>query len=203
MIGIYVEVPVACFRKGYAREFLETEPIPPPSTCYGFLLSLIGETERLKYVGCRIAPVMLSTPEISVVLRTVHKFKNHTASDSKNAKPDYQQLLTNVKLVIWLDSHPTLEEKIADAIRRPESVTRFSPLSLGESSHLVNDVCIHNKKTLAPGVAFLLSAAGKKTMPVWVDHVGSADTKYVTGNLIPVPPDFTPNTQDMPLIKHL
>ena len=44
MIGLYVTVPVACFRKGLAREYLETEPLPPPSTCYGFLLSLVGET---------------------------------------------------------------------------------------------------------------------------------------------------------------
>ena len=49
MLGIYVSVPVACFRKGLAREYLETEPIPPPSTCYGFLLSLVGETSRLRH----------------------------------------------------------------------------------------------------------------------------------------------------------
>ena len=30
MLGVYVTVPVACFRKGLAREYLETEPIPPP-----------------------------------------------------------------------------------------------------------------------------------------------------------------------------
>ena len=30
MIGVSVTVPVACFRKGMAREYLETEPIPPP-----------------------------------------------------------------------------------------------------------------------------------------------------------------------------
>ena len=42
MLGVYVTVPVACFRKGLAREYLETEPLPPPATCYGFLLSLVG-----------------------------------------------------------------------------------------------------------------------------------------------------------------
>ena len=40
MLGVYVSVPIACFRKGLAREYLETEPLPPPATCYGFLLSL-------------------------------------------------------------------------------------------------------------------------------------------------------------------
>ena len=46
MIGLKVTVPVACFRKGFAREFWETEELPPPATCYGFLLSFVGETDR-------------------------------------------------------------------------------------------------------------------------------------------------------------
>ena len=41
MLGIYVTVPIASFRKGFAQEYLETEQIPPPATCYGFLLSLV------------------------------------------------------------------------------------------------------------------------------------------------------------------
>jgi len=45
MLGIRVTVPIACFRKGLAREYLETEPLPPPATCYGFLLSLVGEEQ--------------------------------------------------------------------------------------------------------------------------------------------------------------
>ena len=34
MIGLYVTVPVACFRRGLAREYLETErlPLPRPAT---------------------------------------------------------------------------------------------------------------------------------------------------------------------------
>jgi CRISPR-associated Cas5-like protein len=42
MLGLRVTVPIACFRKGMAREYLETEMLPPPATCYGFLLSLVG-----------------------------------------------------------------------------------------------------------------------------------------------------------------
>src|ERR1700674_2151913 len=79
MLGVFVSVPIACFRKGMAREFLETEPLPPPATCYGFLLSLVGETERRRHVGARVAPVLVNTPQTSVVLRTVWrcKDKNH------------------------------------------------------------------------------------------------------------------------------
>ena len=32
MLGVRVTVPIACFRKGLAREYLETESLPPPAT---------------------------------------------------------------------------------------------------------------------------------------------------------------------------
>ena len=66
MLGVYVTVPVACFRKGLAREYLETEPLPPPATCYGFLLSLVGETSAQPHVGCRVAPVLVNKPRRAV-----------------------------------------------------------------------------------------------------------------------------------------
>src|SRR5437870_13202487 len=109
MLGLYVTVPVACFRKGLAREYLETEPLPPPATCYGFLLSLVGETNRRRHVGCRVAPVLLNRPEVSVVLRTVWRVKKAPLGSPGNTRPDYQQLLTGpsaadpfIGLVMWL-----------------------------------------------------------------------------------------------------
>ena len=104
MLGLHVTVPVACFRKGLAREYLETEPLPPPATCYGFLLSLVGETKRQRHIGCRVAPVLVNRPEQSVVLRTVWRVKKIPLGSSGNTRPDYQQLLAPVELVIWLDS---------------------------------------------------------------------------------------------------
>lgn len=62
MLGLRVIVPIACFRKGLAREYLETEQLPPPSTCYGFLLSLVGETRRPRHAGCRVAPCCSINP---------------------------------------------------------------------------------------------------------------------------------------------
>jgi CRISPR-associated Cas5-like protein len=48
------------FRKGSAREYLETEEVPPPTTVYGFLLSLVGKEERLAYAGTGLAYAVLS-----------------------------------------------------------------------------------------------------------------------------------------------
>lgn len=199
MIGLRVSVPIACFRKGMAREYLETEPLPPPATCYGFLLSLVGETNRGRHIGCRIGPVLLNQPEQSVVLRTVWRVKKTPLGSSGNTRPDYQQLLSPVELVVWLDSSgeqadhgPPLEARVASALTDPASIQRFGGLSLGESTHLVDEVSVFVGDAQRQGRAFLLTERGRLTLPVWVDHVGSAGTRYATGDLISgplLPPD--------------
>src|SRR5437867_11183146 len=102
MLGLYVTVLIACFRKGLAREYLETEPLPPPATCYGFLLSLVGETDRRRHVGRRVCPVLLNEPELSVVLRTVWRVKSRPLGSPGNTRPDYQQLLAHIELAMCL-----------------------------------------------------------------------------------------------------
>lgn len=69
-IGLYVSVPVAGFRAPHAREYFETLPVPPPSTLYGMLLSLVGEEQRARHEGAELALAMLSQPPVSVVLGT-------------------------------------------------------------------------------------------------------------------------------------
>lgn len=192
MIGIHLTVPIACFRKGLAREYLETEPLPPPSTCYGFLLSLVGELDRRRHIGVRISPVLIGTPARGVVLRTVWRVKKTPLGSPGNTRPDYQQLLTDVRLVMWLDSSQEqetagrLEQRVQrslDPARRNE-IGRFGGLSLGESTHLVDEVNLFEADEGRTGEYFLLAERGRMTMPVWVDHVGSAGTRYVTGDLV-------------------
>ena len=191
MIGIYVTVPVACFRKGMAREYLETEPIPPPATCYGFLLSLVGETDRRRHIGARVTPALIGDPQTSVVLRTVWRVKSRPLGSAGNTRPDYQQLLTGVELVMWLDSleetadGPNLESRVLAALdpKTRNEIARFGGLSLGESTHLVNDVCRFVGQPKRHAWIFLVAERGRLTLPVWVDHVGSAQTSYVTGDL--------------------
>jgi CRISPR-associated protein Cas5t len=209
MLGVYVTVPIACFRKGLAREYLETEPLPPPATCYGFLLSLVGETNRRRHLGVRVAPVLISKPEVSVVLRTIWRVKTTPLGSAGNTRPDYQQLLTGIELVIWLDSaeeaETNLELRVREALVNPSSVSRFGGLSLGESTHLVDEVCLVEvvKAHLdgLSGRAFVLADRGRLTLPIWVDHVGSADTVYVTGDLVDVQVMESPAFAAMPMIS--
>lgn len=204
MLGIRVTVPIACFRKGLAREYLETEPLPPPATCYGFLLSLIGETRRVRHVGSRVCPVLVNKPEISTVLRTVWRVKKTPLGSPGNTRPDFQQLLTHVEAVIWLDSSgesraETLEARVFGAVaeRKYSRIERFGGLSLGESTHLVDEVSHFEGDRSMTGLAFVLNPKGRLTLPVWVDHVGSARTNYVTGELtsgelVPPPVEMMP-----------
>lgn len=213
MLGVYVSVPVACFRKGLAREYLETEQLPPPATCYGFLLSLVGETDRKRHLGCRVTPCIVGVLRpTSVVLRTVWRVKKTPLGSAGNTRPDYQQLLTEVELVIWIDSSsevaadgPNLEARIASALADPASVTRFGGLCLGESTHLVNDVLSVERATrqLADRTAqaFLLAPRGRMTLPIWVDHVGSSGTRFAVGNLVPRPAQLAPKPEEMPCIS--
>lgn len=217
MIGIYVTVPVACFRKGLAREYLETEPLPPPSTCYGFLLSLVGETDRYRHIGCRIAPVLIGRPEKSTVLRTVWRMKSLTQGKGDDKRPQYmgdgnnrtlsqQELLIGTRLVLWLDSSeeresaPHLEQRVEDALTHPELIKRFGGLSLGESTHLVDEVKLFTGSAEETGTIFLCSERGRLTLPIWVDHVGAEGTCYVTGELRTVSLTSPDRTQ-LPQIK--
>jgi CRISPR-associated protein Cas5t len=192
MLGVYVSVPVASFRRGYAREYLESEIMPPPSTCYGFLLSLVGECERQRHEGCRVTATLLAEPERSNVLRTVWRVKNTGAGLGRggNKTPAVQELLTGVRLVVWIDSSdesgqaPNLEERVAVALRDPSCVERSGGLSLGESTHLVDEVRIAANAEARDGRTFLVKDRGRITLPVWVDHVGSAGTRFATGDLV-------------------
>jgi CRISPR-associated protein Cas5t len=204
-----------------AREYLETEEIPPPATCYGFLLSLVGETDRRRHLGCRVTVGLLGGTNKSVVLRTVWRVKKMPLGSPGNTRPDYQQLLTGagmespfIDLVLWLDSsresasQPHLEERVRTALDpvRRQAIHRFGGLSLGESTHLVDSVSLLTPKlkdSLAGRMcrAFIQNDRGRMTLPIWVDHVGSAGTRYAVGNLVGRDNLVEPTLDEMPIIR--
>lgn len=174
-----------------AREYLESESIAPPATSYGFLLSLVGETDRRRHVGARVTAAVIGEPHRSVVLRTVWRVKSRPLGSPGNTRPDFQQLLSGIRLVIWLDSAEesgggeNLESRVQAALDPSQrgAIERFGGLSLGESTHLVDEVCLWQADDSRKGRTFLMADNGRLTLPVWVDHVGSAGTNYANGNL--------------------
>lgn len=183
-ITLKVEVPIACFRQSRAREYVETYPVPPPSTVYGMLLSLIGETDRYQHCGTHLAIALLSEPEKSVVIRTFRRFKTKNIQDSRNARPDYQELLTNIEFVVWVTtgtdtSMPTLPERLQQAFVNPASISRFGGLCLGENRDLVNAVTLLSENYHGDLLRWLVrDEYGSLTLPYWVDHVGSRGTHW-------------------------
>lgn len=183
-IALQVEVPIACFRQSRAREYVETYPVPPPSTVYGMLLSLVGEENRYRHCGVNLAIALLSQPEKSIVIRTFRRVKMRNIHDSSNARPDYQELLTNIEFVVWVSAGtdkatPSLPERLQEAFINPVSINRFGGLCLGESRDLVNAVSPLAKNHTGESLRWLVrDEDGSLTLPYWVDHVGSQGTRW-------------------------
>ena len=198
MIGLYVTVPIASFRRGAAREYWETFPLPPPSTVYGFLLSMVGEVNRERHVGARCTAGVIGQPDESTVLRKLWRIKDKKLAlgNGANVRPDYQELLTDVRLVIWLDSAEekqsgvgTLQQRVAASLTSDgrHHIKRFGGLSLGESTHMVDEVLPIERAPNLSGESvrlFVIDKSGNFTLPVWVDHVGSAGTRNALGRLM-------------------
>ena len=179
-IGLYISVPVASFRVPRAREYFETFPIPPPATVYGMLLSMIGEVNRRVYEGADIAIALLSEPEYSVVLRTLWrvKSKNQGLGIGENRRPDFQELLTDVKLAVWVKDNANRDSftyRILNGFNTPSTIDRFGSLCLGESTHLVDEIKLMND--FPSRMEFLLNDDdGDLSLPIWADHVGPKTT---------------------------
>jgi CRISPR-associated protein Cas5t len=181
-IALQVEVPIACFRQSRARQGVETYPVPPPSTVYGMLLSLVGEEDRYRHCGVKLAIALLSQPEKSIVIRTFRRVKIRDIHDPRNARPDDQELLTNIEFVVWVragtdKATPTLPRRLQQAFIDRASINRFGGLCLGESRDLVNAVTVLSDNYCGESLQWLVrDEDGWLTLPYWVDHVGSQGT---------------------------
>ncbi|MGC8494912.1 MAG: type I-MYXAN CRISPR-associated protein Cas5/Cmx5/DevS [Syntrophobacteraceae bacterium] len=204
-VWLRVTIPVCSLRRGYAREYLETERVPPPSTIYGFLLSLVGEEDRMRYIETNIAYAVLREPQISVVLRTAWRIKelqiggkgkpktDQPIGTGSNKRPDYQEILTGLDLGIWVNQGG-LADRLRAASANPESTDRYGGLSLGESRDLINDIWWFPDYGDLRGNWVVPREEGNLTLPIWVDHVGSEGTVWrpfilLEGRLACPPPD--------------
>jgi len=189
--AIFVSVPVAAFRKPQAREYLETLPVPSPATVYGMLLSLVGEGDRRAHVGCDLRYAMLVEPRLSTLIRTTWQVKNRNLplGEGANRGVDYQELLTDVRVVVWLrqgadeGAAAPLAERVRRVVVDRERPNRFGALCLGESTHLVDEVRPFRVSDGATCRLIRPDPAGPLPLPIWVDHVGSRRTRWLNCRL--------------------
>jgi CRISPR-associated protein Cas5t len=187
IVHLYVSVPVACFRVAQAREYWETYSCPPPATVYGMLLSLVGEQDRLVHQGAEVALAAISEPQRSVVLRTLWRIKSMKTplGLGSNKRPDFQEILTDIRLSVCVrpGAGEQAPEKLATRLlkafeSRGAGVRRFGGLSLGESTHLVNDVRQWREGDPTVGRFLVADDHGDLSLPIWPDHVGSRGTSW-------------------------
>lgn len=182
----YIDCPCTSFPRSFARDYKETYLYPPPSTIYGFLLSLVGESDLTAHLGVKLAMGIIGEkPIISRIIRKQrsHKFgKKHlgTYPPSQYSKPNFQELLTNIKVVIKLDSSQEsakikLDERVAIALSSPEQITRFGGLSLGESWALINGIRAYRETD--GNINWLVKDnRGLIGLPVWINRQNSRGT---------------------------
>ena len=177
---LFFDCPCTSFPRSFARDYKETYRYPPPSTVYGLLLSLVGEVDMEAHRGVKIAiGIIGDDPPISRIVRKQrhHKFsKTHmgTYPTSKFSKPNHQELLTDLKVVVMIDSGEEtatikLIERIEVALSIPSQITRFGGLSLGESWALVNGIRPYRE---TDGIIRWLvkDNRGLISLPVWIDR---------------------------------
>src|SRR4029079_11166332 len=69
-------------------------------------------------------------------------------------------------------SETSLIDRIRTAIARPEAENRFGSLSLGESTHMVDEISLL-RETVQRGRLLIAEEDGDLSLPIWPDHVGS------------------------------
>lgn len=215
MITLKIEVPFATCRKSFARSFAETYPVPPPATVYGMLLSLVNERFRIRHEGVRLAFAYNRLPRVTTTLRKLSRYKYGIATKQSKLgnAPDYVESLCGLEFLCWVDSSEEvavatgqrtaerqgLESRLIEAIQFPERVDRYGILCLGLSDDAVNDIRLCEEVSGA-WHRLIPSESGDIELPIWVDHVGSINTRWqrfqldraaVLGKSSPSPGYFT------------
>jgi CRISPR-associated protein Cas5t len=155
------------------------------------LLSLVGEYRRARHAGVGLAFAYARRPKVATTLRKLSRYKYGVSAKQEKLgnAPDYIETLCGIDFLCWVDStseasttsrsaHPSLEVRVLTALHSPADITRTGLVCLG-----LSDDAIDNIELVAghSGVwhPLLPREGGPFELPVWVDHVGSADTRWV------------------------
>jgi CRISPR-associated protein Cas5t len=196
MVMLYLECPCTSFPRSFARDYKETYRYPPPSTIYGLLLALVGEEDMTAHLNVKLAVGIIGDePPISRIVRKQRHHKFAIGQEAKKriakygegiyptsnfSKPNHQELLTGLRIVLQIDSSEEstsvkLKERVNEVLSNPSQITRFGGLSLGESWGLVNGVRIYREND---GVIRWLvkDKRGLIGLPIWINRTTGKGT---------------------------
>lgn len=200
---LYIDCPCTSFPRSFARDYKETYLYPPPSTVYGCLLSLVGETDLQAHLGVKLA-IGIGAEDIQVS-RILRKQRHHKFSRAHQgvypspqfSKPNFQEVVTDLKVIVRLDSSAetsavTLADRVAIALSTPERISRFGALSLGESWAMVNGIRSY-RDTDGPVQWLIQDSRGLIALPIWIDRQTTRGT-FQRFSLGDIGADFLPES---------
>ena len=82
-------------------------------------------------------------------------------------------------------ARPSLSDRVAAALARPSGINRFGGLSLGESTHLIDELRALRPADHGEGRLLLGDMEGDLALPTWADHIGAAGTRWGQYRLVP------------------
>jgi CRISPR-associated protein Cas5t len=143
------------------------------------------------------------------MVRTLWRVKDRKLAPGigENRRPDFQELLSGVRLAIWVRTgaaeaaRPSLSDRITAALARPSDVNRFGGLSLGESTHLIDELRALDPADHGEGRLLLGDVEGDLALPVWPDHVGAAGTRWGQYRLVPATLGTEPDERAWTIIQ--
>lgn len=149
------------------------------------LLSLVGEYFRARHEGVRLAFAFRKLPKIATTLRKLSRYKYGVPAKQTELgnAPDFVETLCDIEFLCWIDSSnelaqkDTLELRVENALNNPKDVQRRGVLCLGLSDDLVNSVSLCARFD-GPWHRLFPCDTGTMELPVWVDHVGAAHTRW-------------------------
>lgn len=176
-----LDVPLAGFRPYDAREYQQTYELPPPSTVFGCLLSVLGveANDASPFFGTRLA-LGGRTGERSTILRKMRRDPKAAGGKAEpQFRPEYQELLTDCELYVGLEigaAERDLGEMLESALRDPTTVARHGVVSLGESAFMV-DVIARVAASPTDITVLRPSERGDLTLTTWVDFADRSRTR--------------------------
>lgn len=195
MLTVRVTSNWAYFRPPTSRNMRDTYAVIPPATAEGFLLSLVGSTDRADAEGCKIDIFQRKGYEAQpvVVSRKIRRNKKPQKKDLPDPPKEGWSIVTPTENPIekqqYLAEHEvflrveggTLEQKLQQAFATNwESVDRFGALSCGESTCIVNSIDkIPNKEVETEDFLWLKpTQKGRITLPIKQSYLDLSQTLW-------------------------